>query len=112
MPLSFMRDTVTVLRAPLRDSRGTRVRDWEHASSHELARVQVTAASTSQDRDARVTQVEDARRLRAMYDADIESGDRVVWRGETYEVDGEVFRTVSPTGRVSSTRCALARWEG
>ena len=48
MPLSFMRDTVTVLRAPLRDSRGTRVRDWEHASSHELARVQVTAASTTE----------------------------------------------------------------
>ena len=27
-------------------------------------------------------------------------------------VDGEVFHSKSPTGRVSTTRCALARWEG
>lgn len=112
MPLSFMNETVTVLRAPLVDKRGTKVRDWSSPEGHELPRCQVTAAGTSQERDGRVLQVDDRRTLRAMYDADVEAGDRVVWRGVTYEVDGEVFHTKSPTGRVSSTRCALARWEG
>lgn len=112
MPLSFMTETVTVLRAPLVDRRGTKVRDWGDATSHELHGCLVTGVATSQDRDGRVTQVDDRRRLRCMYDADVEKGDRVVWDGATYEVDGEVFKTKSPTGRVSSTRCALARWEG
>ena len=112
MPLSFMTETVTVLRAPLVDRRGTKVRDWANAVSHELHSCLVTGVATSQDRDGRVTQVDDRRRLRCMYDADVEKGDRVVWGGITYEVDGEVFKTKSPTGRVSSTRCTLARWEG
>lgn len=112
MPLSFFTDTVTVLRAPLRSTRGTAVRDWANAVAHEVDRCQVTAAATSQDRDGRVVQVADRRTLRAPYDADIQEGDRVVYEGRTYEVDGEVFHSKSPTGRVSTTRCALARWEG
>ena len=31
---------------------------------------------------------------------------------ETYEIDGDVFHTKSPSGRVSSTRCALVKWSG
>ena len=112
MLLSFMKDTATVLRAPLIDRRGTKVRDWANATSHELHSCLVTGVATSQDRDGRVTQVNDRRRLRCMYDADVENGDRVVWGGVTYEVDGEVTKTKSPTGCVSSTRCDLVRWEG
>ena len=56
--------------------------------------------------------ISDTHKLRAMYDADIQAGDRVIWNGETYEVDGEVFKTKSPTGRVSSTRCTIAKWAG
>lgn len=118
MPLSFMNETVTVLRAPLKTVRGTKVRDWsstttvDGVTSRTLGNVLITAQATMQDRDGREIAVSDQRRLRAMYDADIQAGDRVVWNGETYEVDGEVFKTKSPTGRVSSTRCALARWRG
>ena len=54
MPLSFFNETVTVLRAPLRSTRGTAVRDWVNAVAHEVSRCQVTAAATSQDRDGRV----------------------------------------------------------
>ena len=45
-------------------------------------------------------------------DADIQAGDRIIWNGDTYEIDGEVFHTKSPTGRVSSTRCTLVKWSG
>lgn len=112
MPLSFMTDTATVLRAPIISINGAQVRDWPRAATHTLSRIQITAQSTSRDFEGRVTQVTDRRTLRAPYDADIQPGDRVQWNGVTYEVDGEVFHTKSPTGRVSSTRCTLVRWEG
>ena len=112
MPLSFMTDSATVIRAPLTNVNGAQVRNWPGASTHTLSRIQITAQSTSRDFEGRVTQVTDRRTLRAPYDADIQPGDRVLWNGEKYEVDGEVFHTKSPTGRVSSTRCTLVRWEG
>ena len=112
MALSFWKDQVTVLRAPIRTKNGMEYRDWKNATSRVVKNVQVTAQVTSREFGDRVTQVTDRRTLRANYDADIEPGDRVIWKEVTYEIDGEVFNTVSPTGRVSSTRCTLVRWEG
>lgn len=112
MPLSFMTDQVTVLRAPIIKKNGMEARDWGQAETSLVNSVQITAQATSRDFEGRVEQVTDRRTLRAAYDADIQPGDRVIWNGATYEVDGEVFHTKSPTGRVSSTRCTLVRWEG
>lgn len=112
MPLSFFNQRAEVLRAPTVDKRGSPVRDWGRAESHVIDRCLVTASSTSRDFDGRVTQAADRRTLRCPYDADVQAGDRVLFEGAVYEVDGEVFRTPSPTGRVSSTRCELVRWEG
>ena len=112
MPLSFMRDTVTVLRAELSTKRGMEHYDWPEAEEITLTNVQVIAQGTTRDFGDRVLNVSDRRTLRAPYNADIQAGDRVIWNGETYEVDGEVFHTKSPTGRVSSTRCTLVRWKG
>lgn len=112
MPLSFMKDSIKVIRAPLVKKNGAEIRDWKNAAEHDIRNVQVTAQTTSREFESRTMQISDARTLRAGYDADIKPGDRVVWNGATYEVDGEVFHTKSPTGRVSSTRCNLKRWEG
>ena len=112
MPLSFMTKTVTVLRAPLFQSRGSFTRNWGEAQSHVIGNCQVTGVATSQERDGRVTQVSDRKRLRAPFGSDIQAGDRVVVDGVTYEVDGEVFCTESPTGAVSSVRCDLVKWGG
>lgn len=112
MPLSFFRDTVTVIRPGTGTKNGQEVNDWTNATESTLTRAQVTAQSTSRDFDGRLLNVTDRRTLRAGYDADIKAGDRVVFNGETYEVEGEVFHTKSPTGRVSSTRCTLVRWTG
>lgn len=112
MALSFWKDQVTVLRAPLITKNGMEKRDWENAVPHIIKNVLVTAQATSREFGDRVTQVTDRRTLRANCDADIIPGDRVIWKEDTYEIDGEVFNTVSPTGRVSSTRCTLVRWEG
>lgn len=112
MPLSFMNDTVTVLRAPIIEKNGMEKRDWSNAVDFEVTDVMITSQNTSRDFEDRTLQVSDRRTLRANYDADIKAGDRIVWNGSTYEVEGDVFHTKSPTGRVSSTRCALVRWAG
>jgi len=112
MPLSFFMDNITVRRAPLITKNGMQVRDWEHATEHTVFRVQVAGASTTREWGGRTLNVDDKRVLRAAYDADIMAGDRVIWEGELYELDGEVLRTKSPTGRISSVRCYLKRWEG
>lgn len=112
MPLSFMNDTVTVLRAPIIEKNGMEKRDWTNADYFEVTDVMVTSQNTSRDFEDRTLQVSDRRTLRANYDADIKAGDRIVWNGSTYEVEGDVFHTKSPTGRVSSTRCTLVRWAG
>ena len=112
MGLSFFRDTVTIIRAPLEMRNGSEYRNWNNATSHELEHVQVTAAGTSRDFAGRTESITDRRTLRANYDADIQEGDRVAFDGNLYEIDGEVFHTKSPTGRAASTRCTLMRWKG
>lgn len=112
MALSFWDDEVTVLRAPIIEKNGMKSRDWAHASEHTVSDVQITAQTTAREFGGRVTQVTDRRTLRAGYNADIKAGDRIIWNEDTYEIDGDVFHTKSPTGRVSSTRCTLAKWEG
>ena len=112
MPLSFMRDSVTRLRADVINRNGAELFDWENVDSATIYCVQITAQSTTRDFEGRALEVSDRRTLRAKYDADIKAGDRIIWNGTTYEVEGEVFHTKSPTGRVSSTRCTLVRWEG
>jgi hypothetical protein len=107
-----MNDSVTVVRAQIIKKNGADVRDWKNATRHIVSNVQITGQSTSSDFESRAAQLRDTRTFRAGYDANIQSGDRVIWEGVTYEVDGEVFRTKSPTGRLSSTRCNLIRWEG
>ena len=112
MPLSFMKDTVTVLRAGRSSKRGMEHFDWSDPEEITLTNVQVIGQGTSREFGDRVLNVSDRRTLRALYDADIQAGDRVIWNGDTYEIEGEVYHTKSPTGRVSSTRCTLARWVG
>ena len=112
MPLSFMNQQVTVIRPQTVEKRGVAVTTWDGAPTHTLERCQVTGSTTSREFEGRVVQVSDRKTLRALYDADVQPGDRIVVDGVTYEIDGEVVKTASPTGRVSSTRCQLVRWKG
>lgn len=112
MPLSFCNETVEVLRAPFIKKNGMELRDWDNAQSHNEHSILITAQATSQEFAERTEQKTVRRTLRGPYDADIIAGDRIVWNGDTYDIEGEVFHSKSPTGRASSTRCTLVRFNG
>lgn len=112
MPLSFFRDSVTVKRPQISTKNGMEYLDWTNASVRTINRVQVTAQASSMEFSGRTLNLTDKRLLRAAYNADIQAGDHVIWNGEEYAIDGEVYHTKSPAGRASSTRCTLIRWQG
>lgn len=109
---SWCQDVVTVLRAPLVDSRGTKVRDWAHATSATVTGCSLQPASTSTD-FGEVRQAADAdATLYLPPDADVLQDDRIVFGGVTYAVDGIPYEWRSPTGRVTHRQARLKRWSG
>lgn len=87
---SFCNQTVTRLRPATKTVRGSVVPDWEHASSKEINGVSMQPASTSLSTDGRVLGISDRYTLFAPPIADIKAGDRIVFNGKTYEIDGDV----------------------
>lgn len=109
---SWCNDSVTVRRAPWRESRGTRVRDWDAASESEVRGCSVQPASTARDFAGRAQQEVDRWTLYAPPGADVQAGDRIAWNGFEYEVEGRPYAWRSPTGRVSHLRANLVEWSG
>ena len=112
MPLSFFHDLVIVKRAAITTKNGMECFDWSNATETTITHVQVTAQASSMEFAGRTLNLTDKRLLRAPYDADIKAGDHVIWNGEEYAIDGEVYHTKSPAGGASTTRCTLIRWQG
>ena len=109
---SWCQDQVTVLRAPLVDSRGTKVRDWAQATSATVTGCSLQPASTSTD-FGEVRQAADFdATLYLPPDADVLQDDRIVFGGVTYAVDGMPSEWRSPTGRVTHRQARLKTWSG
>lgn len=109
---SFCREAVTVLRAPLVDQRGTKVRDWSQAKSHYVNGCSVQFASTMSNRSEPREAVSDTATLFAPPGADVKAGDRLSTSMGEFVVEGHPMPRVSPTGAVSHVECSLAWWEG
>lgn len=106
-------DEVVVRRATLStaDRYGKRARDWSAATSHTVAGVSVQALSAVEqvnDREYAATRV----RMYAPYDADINATDRVTWRGNEFEVDGEPFQWADDVGQADHLYVILKRLTG
>ena len=108
----FCRDAVTVVRAPLKDSRGTKVRDWANAVPHEIEGCSVQPSGTDADYSDARQPLRHRMTLYAPPGADIEAHDRIAFDGQSYEIDGIPMPYRSPTGRVSHVVCDLVAWEG
>ena len=112
MPFSWFDKTVTVLRAPVVQYGMRSERDWSQASEHRVAECALVRPTSSTDwRDPARTRAID-RLLIAPHGSDIREGDRIVYGGRTYEVDGIADDRESPTGAVSHLRAALVAWSG
>lgn len=107
---SFCTDVVTVERAPLVESRGTRVPDWQNPQTWTVAGCSVQPVSS----DTAWTDVRQAVTVRAVLyapsGADIQAGDRITYEGVRYAVSGAPMAWKSPTGRVSHVQCSLIDW--
>lgn len=89
---------VTRLRAPLgTDEYGNRARAWEDAATAELAGFSVQPLGGEEETTDRQTVVTRAQ-LWGPSGTDLESTDRVVAEGVTYEIDGPVHRWPAPGG--------------
>ena len=89
--------TVTVLRAPLvTDAKGNKVRDWTTATQTPAAAwVQPLTSDEQTLGQDRVTS-----RWRIFLDPETVAlaTDRIVWQGDTYQVDGEIQAWVTQVG--------------
>ena len=109
---SFCRDEVEVMRAPMRDERGTPCADWGAATVRRVGGCAVQPSTTSSGRGEAREAVSCDAVLYAPPGSDIAAHDRVRWHGITYEVEGAPMERESPTGAVSHVEARLKRWEG
>lgn len=112
MPFSWCADTIAVKRAQLATTGTRRERDWENATTHYVGGCSVQPSTPSTDW-MDVGQVRDIPLVViAPSGSDIAEGDRIVWDGKTYEIDGAPETWRSPTGAVSNVRVRLRSWGG
>lgn len=108
----WCRDSVTVIRAPYAQYRGTYERDWGHATSHTVGGCSLQPSSTSTDfNDAREAASMTAI-LYAPADADIEKGDRIQFGSFTFTVNGFAMGWRSPFGGADHIAVNLTEWSG
>lgn len=106
----LLRDTVTRLRGTTgTGSHGEPVIDWSSPATAVYA-AEVQPVSTA---EALAAQQRTETRWKAFlpYEADVEPTDRIVWDGDTYEVDGDVERW-KMNGRGHHLEVFLNRFEG
>ena len=107
---SWARDTVTVLRAPLVDERGTKVRDYDNAEPHEISRCSFQHANSQVSWNDPQQAVTVLASLGLPPGSDIAEGDLIEFEGITYAIDGAPHPWRSPSGRVDHIQCALIDW--
>lgn len=87
---TFCNDTVVRIRPTLKESRGSKIFDWDNASELTIGGCSMQPATTSLSTDGRVLGIQDEWTLFAPSGADIQAGDRIRYEGLTYYVQGEV----------------------
>lgn len=94
------------------DMRGTEVRDWSNKQEIEIVGCSVQERTTSREMSGRTLQITNGAVLYAPIDADIKAGDRVVFNGHRYEIDGNPLGYQGATGRLSHKKIPLKEWGG
>lgn len=110
---SFCTQEVTRIRPGTKSSRGSTIPDWSPSVVNELkiggCSVQPTATSLSQD--GRVLGVSEQLTAYLPEGADVRSGDRIMFDGVVYTINGEPKRWTGAFN-LSNIQLNLSRWEG
>ena len=109
---SWASQTITILRPGVKIERGSEIRDWDKALEFDVSGCSIQPAATGLSQDGRVLGVFDGMTGYLPLNTDIREGDRVVFEGNTYEVNGSPRVWKSATGLVSYTQVNLRRWDG
>lgn len=111
--IQFATDTVTVLRVGTATDRygDTVAGDWTSATATAITQCRIQPAAGPEDTVDR-DQITRRWLLFAPADADIRASDRVRWQGVDYDIDGELRRWNSPTGRLAHIEADLLRVDG
>jgi hypothetical protein len=110
---TFARQTITRVRGALvADGYGSLTeRDWTNAVSTTITGVSLQPMPSSEyerGREAVLT----AWRLYAPAGTDLEAGDRIVYDGDTYDIEGDSQNWPSPTGQLDHVEAVLRRVVG
>lgn len=109
---SFCSQSITRLRAGIKNSRGSDIPDWEHATSSTISPVSVQPSSSSISMDGRVLGVSDSWTVYCNPGVDVLAGDHIEFDGETYLVNEAPRKWTSPSGLVSSLQFTMVKYSG
>jgi len=109
---SWAADSIVILRPATTTSRGSTIYDWTKATTTNVSGCSVQPASTSLSQDGRVLGITDGMTAYLPPGTNVQEGDRIIFDGETYTINGAPRAWTSPTGKVSSIQLNLQRWSG
>lgn len=107
----FARQSVTRLRPGVKTVRGSDLPDWEHATSLTISGCSVQPGATELSQDGRVLGILDGMTCYLPEGSDVQEGDRIVYDGETYVIDGVPRKWVGAFN-LSHVQIRLRRWSG
>lgn len=110
--LSFFTESITRKRAGTKTVRGTSVPDWSKTTDITISGCTIQPASTSLSQDGRILGISEGLTAYLPVNADVIAGDRIVYGGNTYTINGEPKIWTSPTGNLSNMQLQLERWSG
>lgn len=108
---SFAKQSVTRIRPGVKTVRGSNIPDWENATSLVISGCSVQPAATEMSQDGRVLGILDGMTAYLPPGADVQEGDRIVYDGETYVLDGAP-RVWEAAFNLSHVQIRLRRWSG
>ena len=108
---SFAKQSVTRIRPGVKTVRGSDIPDWENATSLVISGCSVQPAATEMSQDGRVLGILDGMTCYLPPGADVQEGDRIVYNGETYVLDGAP-RVWEAAFNLSHVQIRLRRWSG
>ena len=109
---SFWRQSITRVRPGTKTVRGADVPDWDNTEDLVIEHCSVQPAATSLSQDGRVLGVSDGLTAYIPPNADVKAGDKIVYNGNDYAINGEPLAWPSATGDLDHINLNLVRWVG